>query len=109
MHTFQINIIEVISDALYSDSEIVLDALTELLETLLSRHHHEINVQEGLALTGSFLGRNSAGGAAIVSSQLHDAQHFMLGDEKERNEILSELISAVGLQRFRFLGEQSTG
>jgi hypothetical protein len=51
-HTSQVNIIEVISDALYSDSELAMSSLEELLETLLRNYDQDLSVQQGMAVAG---------------------------------------------------------
>ena len=91
------DIIEVISDALYSDAEIVIDAVAELLETLLRKNLEESAAFESVYLVGSFLQ-----GGGSESSVIGATAGSMKLAEEEREKALSELVSAIGLQRFRF-------
>lgn len=100
----QVNIVEVMSDSLYSDSDVVTDALAELFETILRRNAENMANLEGIKLTRSFLGNES-----LSSSPLAATEDIMREEERERDLILTEFISAVGLQRFRFTGRQSHG
>ena len=47
-----INIVETISDMLYSDSELVLSSLVELLETLLRRQEQDHNGINSITIAG---------------------------------------------------------
>mmetsp|Transcript_12353 Transcript_12353/g.18525 ORF Transcript_12353/g.18525 Transcript_12353/m.18525 type:complete len:395 (+) Transcript_12353:140-1324(+) len=90
------NIIEVISDALYSNAEVVVDAVADLIETVLGK-----KMQSVIALEKSF---------QAAPLQLSTNPEQAMNDEiLARDEILTELISAIGLQRFRFVGRQTIG
>ena len=95
----QIDIIEVISDALYSDSEAVIDAAAELLDTLLKKNAEDAASMESLSLVSSFMQNADASASA---AGLLETEEAMKLKEAERDAILSELVSAVGLQRLRF-------
>ena len=95
----QIDIIEVISDALYSDSEAVIDAAAELLDTLLKKNAEDAASMESLSLVSSFMQNADASASA---AGLLETEEAMKVKEAERDAILSELVSAVGLQRLRF-------
>ena len=99
----KVDFISLISDALYSDSELVVEAMAELLDTSLT----------------------SNGSGGISARRMTQARYIMEVDEeafrsisrddifriecKEMNEALGELVSAVGLQRFRFAERQNRG
>jgi len=95
----QIDIIEVISDALYSDSEAVIDAAAELLDTLLKKNAEDAASMESLSLVSSFVQNANESASAAALLQTEEAMKLK---EAERDAILSELVSAVGLQRLRF-------
>jgi hypothetical protein len=93
----QVNIVGLISDAMYSDSHHVVDALAELVETTILLTD-EKTMSEG---------------------RMDQVRHIMQVDEsffhtsfsqvqletietKEMGSIVDELVSAVALQRFRF-------
>ena len=95
----QIDIIEVISDALYSDSEAVIDAAAELLDTLLKKNAEDTATMESLSLVSNFM-QNASGDSAAAG--LMQTEETMKLKEAERDAILVELVSAVGLQRLRF-------
>eukprot|EP00563_Minutocellus_polymorphus_P006543 CAMPEP_0181034076 /NCGR_PEP_ID=MMETSP1070-20121207/7616_1 /TAXON_ID=265543 /ORGANISM="Minutocellus polymorphus, Strain NH13" /LENGTH=1222 /DNA_ID=CAMNT_0023111583 /DNA_START=327 /DNA_END=3995 /DNA_ORIENTATION=- len=95
----KIDIVEVISDALYSDSEAVIDAAAELLDTLLKKNAEDTATMESLSLVSTFMQSVSGGSAAAGLVQTEEAMRLK---EAERDVILVELVSAVGLQRLRF-------
>lgn len=97
------NIIDVISDAMYSDSEMIMDCLSELLDTLLRRFVEDVNVLEGMQIVSSLF--NNGGSNTNfdnASSSLQSLEHTLTGEMIEKMTILGELVSAIGLQRFRF-------
>ena len=94
----KVDILEVISDALYSESETVMDSMAELFDTLLRKHEQDTTSMEGFSVVNSFMQRTS-----IQSPQvLKETQQMMNNEQAQRETILAELITAVGLQRFRF-------
>ena len=95
----QVDIIEVISDSLYSDSEAVIDAAAELLDTLLKKNAEDTATMESLSLVSNFM-QNASGASAAAG--LMQTEETMKLREAERDAILVELVSAVGLQRLRF-------
>lgn len=104
----KVNIIDVISDAMYSDSEMIMDSLAEFLETLLRRHSEDESVLEGLSVAGSLINENLSNNLNTASS-LHNFEQYLTAEITERRTILSELVSAVGLQRFRFNDRLESG
>ena len=97
----QINIIEVISDTMYSDSEMIMDSLAALLETLLLRHIEDGNVLESLKIVGSVV-NNMLPSPDVNSSTLQSIDQSLNSEVEERKKIAIELVSAIGFQRFRF-------
>jgi hypothetical protein len=100
----QFNVVSVISDAMYSDCQHVIDALADLIEAIvldadvrtitderMNQVRYIIQVDE-LAFHGGF-----------TSGQLYSIE------SKEMESIVDELVSAVGLQRFRFTERQASG
>jgi hypothetical protein len=94
----------VINDAMYSDSPDVVDALAQLVETLvaeavqtpvpfdrMNQVRHIIQVDES-----SFQSRFSLDQLKVI-------------EIKEMEAIVGDLVSAVGLQRFRFIMRQNAG
>jgi len=91
------SILEAIANALYSNSNIIIDAVSDLIETLLTHDANEASLSLGMSIAGSFM------------SNLQVAQQVTSENESSRIQILSELVSAVGLQRFRFQERQQEG
>lgn len=102
--TVNINIVEVISDAMYSDSDIVMDALSELLDHLLRKH-----TESGSAIEGFAIARNVVGLSAFLGPGMDRLQTDVASEVEDRDAILIELVSAIGLQRFRFTSRLSSG
>lgn len=100
----QVDVVAVLSDAMYSGSEQVIDALAELIETT-------VLVQDD---------------TVISLDRMNQVRHIMQVDEetfrarfspdqlktiesKEMESIVDELVSAIGMQRFRFSDRQAKG
>lgn len=101
---FQINTVHIISDAMYSDSDDVVDALAEFIELTvplvdskvmsqgrMDQVRHLLQVDEE-----TFRGR-------FTPEQLKTVE------SKEMGGIVEELVTAIGLQRFRFTDRQNKG
>ena len=84
----------------------MIDAVSDLIETMLKHDAREANVSLGISIAGSVMSNCLPPGMA---NQLLTAQQITGENEKSRIAILSELVSAVGLQRFRFTERQSKG
>lgn len=100
----QVNVIEVISDAMYSDSQQIIESLADLIESTvqfsddlvmspgrMSQVRHILQVDE------------SSFQAQFTPQQLKTIESH------EMASIVDELVSAVGLQRFRFTERQING
>ncbi len=88
---------------MYSDAEIVIDSVSDLLDVLLDFCKRDANISSGLAIAQSLLGTMQC------SNQLDMAQQLTNKKERLKTMILSELIAAIGLQRFRFSERQRKG
>jgi hypothetical protein len=78
--------------------------MAELLEILLKRNQDDDTNLEGVSLARRFM-TNEVG----VVSDLVATENIMRENEAEREAVISELVSAISLQRFRFIGRQSHG
>lgn len=100
---FKINILEVIADAMYSDAAIVIDAVSDLLDILLDFCRRDSKISSGLDIAQSLLGMMQH------SNQLNFVQQVTSENRRSKIIVLSELVSAIGLQRFRFSERQRIG
>ena len=82
----------------------MIDAVSDILDTLLQQDTRDANANLSLTIAQSVLGNTLLGG-----NQLAVAQQLTGSNERARVLILSELVSAIGLQRFRFSERQSRG
>lgn len=80
-----------------------MDALSELLDTLLRKLESNRDLHAGVSLAGNII-KGSFG-----SSFALQLEKDLAAEAAARDEILSELVSAVGLQRFRFSSRLSSG
>jgi hypothetical protein len=94
----------------------IMDSLAEFLETLLRRHSEDENVLEGLSTAGALfvdgnINFNSSSNSNLktAANSLHNFEQYLTAEITERRTILSELVSAVGLQRFRFNDRLANG
>ncbi|ACI64744.1 predicted protein [Thalassiosira pseudonana CCMP1335] len=105
-----INILEAIADALYSNSEAVIDAVSDLIDEILQRDTKHAHVSLGLSIASSVICNVALPGTTgDLAQQLPLANQVSGANTKARLSILTELISAVGLQRFRFSERQANG
>jgi len=89
---------------MYSDSDIVMDSLSELLDSLLRKHTESESAVEGLSIANNVMGLTS-----FLSPDMIQLHSDVASGVEERDSILMELVSAVGLQRFRFKARLSSG
>jgi hypothetical protein len=92
--------VEVLSDAMYSDSQLVMDAVAELMERVLDTK--ELSMDR-MTQTRYIMEVDEA---TFQSISVADLQRI---ESKEMNAIVEELVSAIGLQRFRFAERQTNG
>ena len=122
-----INIVDVIGDAMYSDSGLVIDALAEWIEAVVQRHEDLVQATSmDTSSPKSTSTTESTSNASISEERMTQVRYIMQVDEesfksnissiqlvtiesKEMESILEELSSAIGLQRFRFVERQNSG
>lgn len=101
----KVNFIEVINDAMYSDSKQVVDALAEFVEACVSEDEEAPIVLEERMTQVRYLLQVDE-----VSFQSNfSADQLNMIESKEMSAIVDELVSAIGLQRFRFTERQNNG
>ena len=93
------------ADGLYSNINDVLDADSDLIETLLNQDDSNESVNVGMSIAASALMSVSL----PQTNQMQMAQELTGADETARTNILSELVLAVGLQKHRFAQRQQAG
>lgn len=101
------NIIDIISDTMYSDSEMIMDSLAEFLETLLRRQTEDTKVFEAVNIAGSLI--TAHGILNSTASPLQNLEQSLNTELLERQTILCEIVSAIGMQRFRFNDRLANG
>jgi len=99
----QIDIVEVISDALYSDSHFVVDAMAELLELCLVQNNEQKVSKDRMTQARYIMEVDEESFRSISAEDL-----FRI-ELKEMYTVLGELVAAVGLQRYRFVERQKHG
>jgi hypothetical protein len=100
----QINFTEVLSDALYSDSEQVMDEMAELLEA-----HVQIPDDLGMATDRMKQVRYILQVDEISFQRQFNGHQLIVIESNEMSSIITELMTAVGLQRFRFAERTNKG
>jgi hypothetical protein len=133
---YQINLVEVLSDAMYSDHDQVIDALADLIEFMVEQHPpRQSNGDEdgdnnyyNYYYNGTSTTTPPPSSAELVSPRRFQQTRFIMGvadeasfranitaqqlysiESKELGSILEELASAISLQRFRFMDRQAKG
>lgn len=81
----------------------MIDAVSDLIDTILKIDSFGNNVSSGLSIAQAVLG------SVLSSNNLLLAQQVAGENTKARMSILTELISAVSLQRLRFTERQHKG
>jgi hypothetical protein len=100
----EVNIVEVLNDAMYSDSHEAIDALAELIESTV-HVSDDVDVSIGRMKQLQHI-------LQLDESTFHskfDAVKLALIETREMSDIVEELVSAVGLQRFRFTEREKLG
>ena len=92
-----------IADALYSNSEPVIDAVSDLIDTILKIDSFGNTVSSGLSIAQTVLSSTLGTNTLLLAQQVSESNC------KARMSILAELVSAVGLQRLRFTERQHKG
>jgi len=100
----KINVVDVLSDAMYSDSSLVIDSLAGLIESVVNKHQELTVSDEHMSQVRYIMQVDE------VSFRSHISKEQLITIEsKEMLSILEELNSAIGLQRFRFMDRQKSG
>lgn len=100
----KINIVDVLSDAMYSDSSLVIDALAELIEAVVARHQVPTVSDERMTQVRYIMQVDEASFRSNITKN-----QLVTIESKEMFSILEGLVSAIGLQRFRFFDRQNKG
>jgi hypothetical protein len=100
----QIDFISLINDIMYSDSPLIVDALADFLELVLVLDTEKV-VSEG---------RMSQVRRIIQVDEVSFRENFtpeqlLTIEYKEMGTILEDLMSSIGMQRFRFVERQKDG
>lgn len=83
-----------------------MDAVSELIDALLQLDEREANISQGVSIAQSLLNSMMSNAGA---NPLDLARQITGENDMARPRILSEFVSAVGLQRFRFSERQAKG
>ena len=92
-----------ISDALYSDSDLVVEAMAELVDESIRENTTGRVSNERMTQARYIMEVEEEVFRSITAEDLYRIE------VKEMQEVLGELVSAVGLQRFRFSERQAKG
>ena len=96
---------DTLNDAMYSDSPLVVDALAEFMESVMERHRVVATVsQERMTQVRYIMQVDEDSFRSHIT-----AEQLVAIECKEMTVILEELVSSIGLQRFRFSDRQSIG
>lgn len=101
---FQYNIVDLLSDTMYSDADQVLDALADLIDLVIPLSDDDV-VSEGRMNQVRHLLKVDE---AEFRSNFSPGQLNQI-EIREIGAIVEELVSAIGLQRFRFSERQNNG
>ena len=102
----QVNFVNVINDAMYADSKDVVEALAEFIEASVSHQDEDVPavLEERMTQVRYLLQVDEASFQSNFS-----AEQLNMIETKEMSAIVDELVSAIGLQRFRFTERQNNG
>ena len=90
---------------MYSDSGLVIDSLADLLETIVEQHAQGKGIsQERMTQVRYIMQVDEVAFRTNVGPE-----KLVLIEDKEMSSILTEMVSAIGLQRFRFVDRQKEG
>ena len=95
--------VSIISDALYSDSDLVVEGMAELIDNCV-QSNDECRVSDETMTQARYI--------MEVEEEIFrtiTAEDLYRIEVKEMQDVLGELVSAVGLQRFRFSERQTKG
>jgi hypothetical protein len=90
---------------MYSDSRLVLDALAECLESVMERHQVATVSEQRMTQVRYIMQVDEE---EFFRSNI-TAEQLVAIESKEMAVILEELVSSIGIQRFRFADRQASG
>jgi hypothetical protein len=99
----KMNFVSMISDALYSDSDLVVEAMAELVDESIRENTTGRVSNERMTQARYIMEVEEEVFRSITAEDLYRIE------VKEMQDVLGELVSAVGLQRFRFSERQAKG
>ena len=99
----QMKFVSIISDALYSDSDLVVEGMAELIDNCVQGNHESRVSDERMTQARYIMEVEEEIFRTITAEDLYRIE------AKEMQDVLGELVSAVGLQRFRFSERQAKG
>jgi len=100
----QISVVDVINDAMYSDSRQVIEALADLIENLVLKAADNPVSPDRMTQVRYLL--------QVDEESFHarfNGDQLKTIELKEMESIVEELVSSIGLQRFRFIERQRNG
>lgn len=89
---------------MYSDSSLVVDALAEFLESTMARHQASTVSEQRMTQVRYIMQVDEDSFKSHIT-----ADQLVTIESKEMAVILEELVSSIGLQRFRFADRQGSG
>ena len=98
------NIVEILGDSMYSDSDQAIDALAELIESTVQLNDERVMSMGRMNQVRHLLQVDEASFRARFSPE-----QLKTIESREMGLIVDELVSAIGLQRFRFVDRQNKG
>jgi hypothetical protein len=98
-----LNMVDILSDAMYSDSQLVMEAVAELFDRGLAKREEKSVCRERMIQSRYVMEVDMA---TFQSISVEDINRI---ESKEMDAIVLELVSAIGLQRFRFAERQENG
>jgi hypothetical protein len=102
MHS-QSDFVSIISDALYSDSAHVVEAMSDLLDVCVNCEDEGTVSQQRMTQARYIMAVDEDVFRSISAEDLYRIE------VKEMEEVLGDLVTAIGLQRFRFSERQAKG
>jgi hypothetical protein len=101
---YQSKIVDLLSDIMYSDSGLVIDALAELIEIVVPLSDEKVMSEGRMSQVRHILQVDD-----LEFRSKFSPEQLKLIEFREMGAIVNELVSAVSLQRFRFVERQKNG
>lgn len=100
----QSRIVDLLSDIMYSDSDQVVDALAELIEVVVPLSDEKVMSEGRMHQVRHILQVDD-----LEFRSKFSPEQLKLIEFQEMGAIVGELVSAISLQRFRFVERQNNG